>query len=358
MIHIALFGDSIGRGVSYQEDRGRYAYLKEGFDKLTEQHGLCKVYNYAKFGATAKEGLEAFAGENIDDVQAVAIQYGGNDCTPDWAAIAKDPDSFHPPKTDLDSFEAQLTQFVEKVRGAGKVAVLVTPPPLVAERFVPWISKGLDEAAILRYLGDVHHVYRWQEQYGLAVHKVARLTQSKLFDLRAFFLLERRLEDLYCADGMHPNALGHQVIYKAIEQMLPRFTQKEIKACYELVNACVSETKLEQMRSAGASQNVQRLEMYIENHFTEPLCVQDIANALGLSASRVCALANQIEPGMTIIKLLTQKRIATAKTLLRTTKATIREIAERVGIPDYNYFTKVFKKHTGKTPSQYRNSGA
>lgn len=98
--------------------------------------------------------------------------------------------------------------------------------------------------------------------------------------------------------------------------------------------------------------------MYIENHFTEPLCVQDIANALGLSASRVCALANQIEPGMTIIKLLTQKRIATAKTLLRTTKTTIREIAERVGIPDYNYFTKVFKKHTGKTPSQYRNSGA
>jgi hypothetical protein len=101
------------------------------------------------------------------------------------------------------------------------VAVLITPPPLVAERFVPWVSRGLNEENILRYLGDAHHVYRWQEQYGLAVHKVARHTQCKLFDLRAFFLRERVLGDLYCIDGMHPNEEGHRVIYQAVEQMLP-----------------------------------------------------------------------------------------------------------------------------------------
>ncbi|NLX82291.1 MAG: SGNH/GDSL hydrolase family protein [Clostridiales bacterium] len=221
MIRIALFGDSIGRGVSYQEDRGRYIYLKDSFDKLAAQHKLCEVINHARFGAIVKEGIAAFTQEDLSEVDAVAIQYGGNDCTPSWENIARDPDSFHPPRTELEDYENQLTAFIKLVRQAGKMAVLVTPPPLVAERFVPWVSRGLNEQNILQYLGDVHHVYRWQEQYGLAMHKVARHTQCKLFDLRAFFLKERTLGDLYCVDGMHPNEAGHQIIYQAVEQMLP-----------------------------------------------------------------------------------------------------------------------------------------
>ena len=221
MITIALFGDSIGRGVSFQEDRGRYAYLKGSFEKLAQQHKLCNLKNHSRFGAIAQDGIDALPEEDLNGVDAVAIQYGGNDCTPSWERISADPDSFHPPRTDLDTFENQLTTIVKLVRQQGKVAVLITPPPLVAERFVPWVSQGLNEENILRYLGDAHHVYRWQEQYGLAVHKVARHTQCKLFDLRAFFLRERVLGDLYCIDGMHPNEEGHRVIYQAVEQMLP-----------------------------------------------------------------------------------------------------------------------------------------
>ena len=36
---IALYGDSIGRGVTYDEARGRYVYLKDGFDKLLAERG-------------------------------------------------------------------------------------------------------------------------------------------------------------------------------------------------------------------------------------------------------------------------------------------------------------------------------
>lgn len=221
MFKIILFGDSIGRGVTYDEGRGRYVYLKEGFDKLLGKDSAVSIDNHSRFGALAQEGLAEFEALQEVDADAVAIQYGGNDCTPDWKAAAEDPETMHPARVPLIDFEAVLTRFVLAVRRFQKPAVLVTPPPLVAERFVPWVSQGLDAAAILRYLGDVHHVYRWQEQYALAVHKVARLTQSKLFDLRAFFLAERDLGSLYCIDGMHPNQKGHQLIAKAAQLMLP-----------------------------------------------------------------------------------------------------------------------------------------
>ena len=224
MLTIALFGDSIGRGVTYDEQRGRYVYLKEGFDRLLEQGGLARILNYSKFGAIAEDGLAALETEPTDEADAIAIQYGGNDCTPDWQAIAQDPLPMHKPRTELSEFEFHLTRFVNKVRQFGKIPLLVTPPPLVAERFVPWVSRGLDADAILRYIGDVHHVYRWQEQYALAVHKVARLTQCKMFDVRAFFLQERHLGSLYCIDGMHPNQLGHKIIQEAVAEMLPQLT--------------------------------------------------------------------------------------------------------------------------------------
>ncbi len=221
---IALYGDSIGRGVTFDEARGRYVYLKEGFDKLfTDSQGI-EIINHSRFGAIAEEGLAEFEKAEETDAQVIAIQYGGNDCTPDWKAAAETPEVMHPARVLLADFENTLTSFVEAVKKIKKIPLLITPPPLVAERFVPWISKGLDAGRILSYLGDMHHVYRWQEQYALAVHKVGRLTQSKLFDLRAFFLAERELGSLYCVDGMHPNQKGHNLIAQAAVKMLPQLT--------------------------------------------------------------------------------------------------------------------------------------
>ncbi len=219
---IALYGDSIGRGVTYDEARGRYVYLKDGFDKLLAERGQVEIENHSRFGAIAEEGLNEFLKADATDAEVIAIQYGGNDCTPDWKAAAETPEVMHPARVLISDFESTLTRFVEAVKKLKKIPLLITPPPLVAERFVPWISTGLDAGKILQYLGDVHHVYRWQEQYALAVHKVGRLTQSKLFDLRAFFLEERDLGSLYCIDGMHPNQKGHSLIAEAAGRMLPQ----------------------------------------------------------------------------------------------------------------------------------------
>ena len=49
-------------------------------------------------------------------------------------------------------------------------------------------------------------------------------------------------------------------------------------------------------------------------------------------------------------------RVKVACDLLRNTEDRVSDIATEVGIPDYNYFTKVFKKAMGVTPREYRKS--
>ncbi len=59
---------------------------------------------------------------------------------------------------------------------------------------------------------------------------------------------------------------------------------------------------------------------------------------------------------MTCLNYFEKMKINLAQIMLAETELQIGEIAARVGYFDGNYFTKVFKKHTGVTPNQYRKS--
>ncbi|EHS55916.1 hypothetical protein WG8_4069 [Paenibacillus sp. Aloe-11] len=61
---------------------------------------------------------------------------------------------------------------------------------------------------------------------------------------------------------------------------------------------------------------------------------------------------------MGIAEHIRSTRIHLAKQLLGDTDAPVYEIAEQVGISDYNYFTKAFKRETGVLPTTYRKESA
>ncbi len=217
---IALWGDSIGRGIDFDEARGRYAVLKQTFYRLLEERGIISIDNHARFGATVTEGLQDFEATKSIDCRYVAIEYGGNDCNFAWEKAASNPGELHDANTPLPLFEQTLRRFVLAVRERGLKPLLVTPPPLHARRFVAWVSQGLDKANILKYLGDEQRVYRWQERYALAVHRVAAAMACPLFDLRDVFLAADDFPALYGVDGMHPNARAHDLIARAMEASL------------------------------------------------------------------------------------------------------------------------------------------
>ncbi len=100
----------------------------------------------------------------------------------------------------------------------------------------------------------------------------------------------------------------------------------------------------------------QRLKMYIDEKYAEKLSLAKICKDLNMGSTKVCALAKKISGDGSVVKMITARRIAEAKTLLLNSSMTVSRIAGRVGFSDYNYFTSVFKKTVGVTPTEYRRS--
>lgn len=93
---------------------------------------------------------------------------------------------------------------------------------------------------------------------------------------------------------------------------------------------------------------------YISEHYSNPdLHIEEIAEEVGLSASRLSVLYKQ-ETGKTVNQILTEKRMETAKYLLRWKNKKVYEVSELVGYKTSSYFSKVFYQYTGQYPNAYR----
>ena len=138
-------------------------------------------------------------------------------------------------------------------------------------------------------------------------------------------------------------------------QLLKRYTIQELKAFAHILQCCTPYIWLEGLVQSAASTVYQRLVAYVGAHYAEHLTLQQIADDLGVSRTRLCAAAKA--HGTTVLELMQERRIAAAQKLLRTTDLPVAQVAELVGVSDYNYFSRVFRTGTGVSPSSYRKSG-
>ncbi len=95
--------------------------------------------------------------------------------------------------------------------------------------------------------------------------------------------------------------------------------------------------------------------LYMSQNFTDPnLMLTDVASAVNMSKSRFSAVFSQAT-GKTFTEYLIHLRLSKAKELLRSTNYKNSQIADEVGYNDSHYFSYIFKKNTGMTPSEYRS---
>lgn len=219
---ICVWGDSIAKGVYFDEARERYAILKESCLKLMEREAGFLVRNYAVMGRTAAECLAAFDEEDAVRGAFAVFEFGGNDSDMDWAAVAREPDREHPARSSVAEYKEALCRLTLLARERGMEPVIAVPLPLDGERYFAWVSRGLDGDAILRYLGgDPHMMYRWQEQYAAAARDAAREAGARVLDLRGAMLSDRRFREYYSPDGIHLNGAGHRKMYRWLMETLP-----------------------------------------------------------------------------------------------------------------------------------------
>jgi two-component system response regulator YesN len=95
---------------------------------------------------------------------------------------------------------------------------------------------------------------------------------------------------------------------------------------------------------------------YINQHFaSEDISLYSTASFVGISPNHLSTVFAQ-ETGENFIEYLTRVRIEKAKQLLKSTAMKSADIAFETGFSDPHYFSFIFKKNTGLTPREYRNS--
>jgi lysophospholipase L1-like esterase len=212
--NVGVFGDSILKGIQLDTENNHYC-VKNYIDieQISHKHQLI-INNYSLFGCTAKKGCLMLQKriENGKSYDIVVIEYGGNDCDFNWKEISDNPNIEHTPKTPLNIFFTTYCQIISILKKKCIIPILANLPPLEPQKFFDWFCKGLNKDNILKWLGSINTIYRVQETYSRMVEKIAFETKTHLIDFRSAFLAHRRIDDLLCEDGTHPNTNGQKII--------------------------------------------------------------------------------------------------------------------------------------------------
>ena len=154
-------------------------------------------------------------------------------------------------------------------------------------------------------------------------------------------VLERLCEmmfDALCAGTSQSEQFAQLLMEAFLAKVLPRLTGLE------------SNEGTEEEHILGA-----RIRAYLDEHYTEPIDLPDIAEALHMSTHYMAHVFKRIF-GYSPMNFLLRRRIGEAQTLLITTDLPITEIGERVGYETTSYFSTQFTRQVGMSPKKYRKT--
>lgn len=152
-----------------------------------------------------------------------------------------------------------------------------------------------------------------------------------------------------CAD------FGGEDEIKAAVKKVKRHSKEKIIASVRLLDAIASYLQISNLASWKNEDISQQINAFIEKNLREDLGSDIICRHFFISRTKLYQISMQ-SFGMGISQYVSFKRVERAKELIRTGDATITAIAREVGVDDYNYFCKLFRKAVGMPPGKYRNT--
>ena len=220
MKSIYVYGDSIMKATIPDENM-KYRFHAEEFTKRFYALPV-NLTNRAKFGAYVDKGLSIVEADLKKGIECdiALVEYGGNDCNFDWQAISQNPDAVHNPKTVLERFLSLMTEIIVKLRDNGITPVMMTLPPVDSDKYFSYITRdGKNGENILRWLGSVDVISKYQEMYSNDVFELAKKLRVFCVDIRSF-LSKYNIKELVSPDGIHPSAFGYDLIFGKLYDVL------------------------------------------------------------------------------------------------------------------------------------------
>ncbi len=110
---------------------------------------------------------------------------------------------------------------------------------------------------------------------------------------------------------------------------------------------------LAQLRQSDSNRAVRIAKQYIQQHYQEPLTLEEVAEHVNLTDAYFSVLFKK-ETGEGFAKYLASVRLDMAKRMLRETSLPVAEICRQVGYNDVKHFSRIFERNSGVTPAAYR----
>ena len=184
------------------------------------------------------------------------------------------------------------------------------------------------------------------EMPGMNGIELAKLLREKNPDCIIIFITAYDRFD-YAIEAMH---------IKAFDYLLKPWKDEKLTGLISEAIVNIKELSLEN----SANENLQEsqksaIKKYIKENYKRDISAGDVAGILGYSDVYFSKIFKQLFDD-TFINYLTKVRIDKAKVLLKDVGFNIKEVGASVGYTDSNYFTKVFKRAVGMSPSEYRGN--
>ena len=170
-----------------------------------------------------------------------------------------------------------------------------------------------------------------------------RMQMAVLTAFRDFEYARQAIRLGVCRYLLKPSDL--EELQEAVREMVRRLDRQQDRA----------ETAESPEDQAAHGYVVENALSWMREHCTEHISLEDVAGQVFVSQWHLSKLINR-ETGMGFLDLISRMRVEQAKKLLADPARRISDAAYESGFSDVAHFSKTFKKITGQTPGEYRNS--
>ena len=150
-----------------------------------------------------------------------------------------------------------------------------------------------------------------------------------------------------------PDTLKNKL--RPIYNNLPDISNDKLLSAFRILDACANYELLKTLEELYKNSIDAQIDKYIRANLALPLSVSALCSEFRLSRHEIYHICNEYFC-CTPAEYIKKCRLDHACKLLTDTSLPINEIATRCGIPDYNYFSKVFKSVYRSSPTSYRKN--
>lgn len=199
--------------------------------------------------------------------------------------------------------------------------------------------------------GDLEGLEKLNPQ--LLVKGQGMLSKDEVRNARYHFIIATAFITRFCIEGGLQKEEAYTLSDLYIRKMDNLYELDQIKKLHHDMVFDFAKKMRDMRKTSAISLYIRSAIDYISNHLNAQIRIKDISDHLGISEKYLSALFKK-ETGTTIVAYIEQRQMENACHMLAYSDYTYAEIADNLAYCSQSYFSKIFKKHYGMTPMQYR----